>query len=97
MQHGFRLSQSAGTGLKVLHLGKYDGDVGGIERHVRALLGGMPPEIEVVNLVAKEGSATDEHRANGYRTVRVANYASLASVALAAFNAIGRAQTAPAP
>ena len=69
--------------LKVLHLGKYDGDVGGIERHVRALLGGMPPEVEVVNLVANDCAATDEHRAKGYTTVRVANYASLASVALA--------------
>lgn len=69
--------------LKVLHLGKYDGDVGGIERHVRALLGGMPPEIEVVNLVANDRAASDEHRANGYSTMRVANYASLASVALA--------------
>ena len=26
--------------MKVLHLGKFDGDVGGIERYLRALLGG---------------------------------------------------------
>ncbi|MBA2548665.1 MAG: glycosyltransferase [Burkholderiaceae bacterium] len=69
--------------MKVLHLGKFDGDVGGIERHLRALLGGMPPEIEVVNLVANAHAFTDEHRDNGYTTVRVANHGSLASVALA--------------
>jgi len=69
--------------LKVLHLGKFDGDVGGIERHLRALLGGMPPEIKVVNLVANDRAVTDEHHHNGYTTVRVANYGSLASVALA--------------
>ena len=28
--------------LKVLHLGKFDGDVGGIERQLRALLRAMP-------------------------------------------------------
>lgn len=69
--------------MKVLHLGKYDGDVGGIERYLRALLRGMPAEIEVVNVVANDRGITDEHRHHGYRTVRVANYGSLASVALA--------------
>jgi glycosyltransferase involved in cell wall biosynthesis len=69
--------------LKVLHLGKFDGDVGGIERHLRTLLRAMPPEIEVVNLVANDRRITDEHRRNGYSTNRVANYGSLASVALA--------------
>ncbi len=69
--------------MKVLHLGKYDGDVGGIERYLRALLRGMPSEIEVVNVVANDRGLTDEHRHHGYRTVRVASYGSLASVALA--------------
>lgn len=69
--------------MKVLHLGKFDGDVGGIERHLRALLRAMPPEIEVVNLVANDRGITDEHNRGGYRTQRVANYGSLASVALA--------------
>ena len=69
--------------MKVLHLGKYDGDVGGIERHLRALLRGMPPEIEVVNLVANDRGITDEHRHYSYSTVRVASHGSLASVALA--------------
>ena len=77
-----RLSRRNGS-LKVLHLGKYDGDVGGIERHLRALLGGMPPEIEIVNLVANNGNTSDEHRRHAYRTVRVSNYGSVASVALA--------------
>jgi glycosyltransferase involved in cell wall biosynthesis len=69
--------------LKVLHLGKFDGDVGGIERHLRALLRAMPPEIEVVNLVANDRGTTDERRNNCYSTFRVANFGSLASVALA--------------
>jgi len=69
--------------LKVLHLGKYDGDVGGIERHLRTLLRGMSPEIEIVNLVASDRGVTDEHRQNTYRTIRVASHGSLASVALA--------------
>ena len=69
--------------MKVLHLGKYDGDVGGIERYLRALLRGMPSEIEVVNLVANDRGITDEHRHHGYSTTRVASYGSLASVALA--------------
>lgn len=69
--------------MKILCLGKYDGDVGGIERHVRALLGGMPADIEAVNLVANDCRKTDCHRRYGYLTVRVANYGSLASVALA--------------
>lgn len=68
--------------MKVLHLGKYDGDVGGIERHLRALLGAMPPDIEVINLVANDQSTTDEHRRHGYRTVRVASYGTVASVAV---------------
>ncbi len=69
--------------MKVLHLGKYDGDVGGIERYLRALLGGMPPDIEVVNLVANDRRISDMHRHYGYTTVRVANHGSVASVALA--------------
>lgn len=69
--------------MKVLHLGKYDGDVGGIERYVRALLRGMPAEVEVVNLVANDRGVTDEHRQHGYRTVRVANHGTVSSVAMA--------------
>ena len=69
--------------MKVLHLGKFDGDVGGIERHLRALLRAMPHEIEVVNLVANDRGTTDERRSNCYSTFRVANYGSIASVALA--------------
>ena len=77
-----RLQEHPGR-LKILHLGKYDGDVGGIERYLRTLLRGMPSEIEVVNLVAHDRGFTDEHRRNGYSTTRVANYGSIASVALA--------------
>ena len=69
--------------MKVLHLGKFDGDVGGIERHLRALLRAMPPEVEVFNLVANDRGTTDSHKRNGYCTVRVASFGSLASVALA--------------
>ena len=69
--------------LKVLHLGKFDGDVGGIERHLRALLRAMPSEVEVVNLVANDRWTTDRHRRNTYETVRVSSIGSLASVALA--------------
>ena len=69
--------------LKVLHLGKFDGDVGGIERHLRALLRAMPSEVEVVNLVANNRWTTDTHRRNTYETVRVASIGTLASVALA--------------
>jgi len=69
--------------MKVLHLGKFDGDVGGIERHLRALLGALPPDIEAVNLVANDRAVTDEHQIYGYRTVRVASHGVLASVALA--------------
>lgn len=68
--------------MKVLHLGKYDGDVGGIERHVRALLGSFPAEITAVNLVANDRAATDEHYRYGYRTIRIANYGSIAGAAL---------------
>ena len=42
------------SGVKVLHLGKFDGDVGGIERYLRALLGGLPAGIEAINLVAND-------------------------------------------
>lgn len=69
--------------MKILHLGKFDGDVGGIERQLRTLLGGLPPDIEAVNLVANDRAVTDEHRAYGYRTVRAASYGLVASVALA--------------
>ncbi|MGH6612411.1 MAG: glycosyltransferase, partial [Burkholderiaceae bacterium] len=68
--------------MKVLHLGKYDGDVGGIERHLRALLRAMPPEIVTVNLVANDRAITDKHVHYGYPTVRSASFGSLASMAL---------------
>ena len=69
--------------MKVLQLGKFDGDVGGIERYLRALLRGMPAEVAVVNLVANDRGVTDEHLHHGYRTVRVANHGTVSSVALA--------------
>jgi rhamnosyl/mannosyltransferase len=69
--------------VKVLHLGKFDGDVGGIERYVRSLLGGLPPDIEAINLVANDVPRTDEHRQYRYPTVRAASYGLVASVALA--------------
>lgn len=69
--------------MKVLHLGKFDGDVGGIERYVRSLLGGLPPDIEAINLVANDVPRTDEHRQYRYPTVRAASYGLVASVALA--------------
>ena len=50
---------------------------------MRALLGGMHPGVGVVNLVANDQPNSDEHRLYGYRTVRVANHGSLASVAMA--------------
>jgi len=69
--------------LNVLHLGKFDGDVGGIERYLRALLGGLPADIVAVNLVANDVSRTDEHRQYRYLTVRAASHGIVASVALA--------------
>lgn len=69
--------------MKVLHLGKFDGDVGGIERQLRVLLGSLPPDIEAVNLVANDRAVTDEHRTYRYRTVRAANHGTVASVAMA--------------
>ncbi|MEP6607104.1 MAG: glycosyltransferase [Burkholderiaceae bacterium] len=68
--------------MKVLSLGKYHGDVGGIERHVRALLQSLPPEIQVVNLVANDGAVAESEFKHGISTVRSANYGSFASVAL---------------
>lgn len=68
--------------MKVLHLGKFDGDVGGIERYLRALLGGLPPDIECINLVANDRAVTDQHRSYRYLTVRAANHGVVASVAL---------------
>jgi rhamnosyl/mannosyltransferase len=69
--------------VKVLHLGKFDGDVGGIERYVRALLGGFPPDVEPINLVANDVPRTDQHRNYRYLTVRAASHGIVASVALA--------------
>lgn len=69
--------------MKVLHLGKFDGYVGGIERQLRSLLQNLPADIEAVNLVANNVPITDEHRTYGYRTVRGANHGVVASVALA--------------
>jgi rhamnosyl/mannosyltransferase len=69
--------------VKVLHLGKFDGDVGGIERYVRALLGGLPADVEPINLVANDAPRTDEHRTYRYLTVRAACHGVVASVALA--------------
>ena len=68
--------------MKVLHLGKFDGDVGGIERYVRALLGGLPVDVECVNLVANDRAVTDRHRNYRYLTVRAASYGVVASVAV---------------
>jgi len=69
--------------VKILHLGKFDGDVGGIERQLRSLLQHLPADIEAVNLVANDRPVTDEHRTYGYRTVRAASHGIMASVALA--------------
>jgi rhamnosyl/mannosyltransferase len=68
--------------VRVLHLGKFDGDVGGIERQLRVLLGGLPDDLVPVNLVANDSAVTDEHRRYRYRTVRAASYGVVASVAL---------------
>jgi rhamnosyl/mannosyltransferase len=68
--------------VRVLHLGKFDGDVGGIERHLRALLGGLPHDIECINLVANDLAITDQHRNYRYLTVRAASHGVVASVAL---------------
>ena len=43
----------------------------------------MPPEVEVVNLVANDRWITDRHQRDGYDTARVGSFGSLASVALA--------------
>jgi glycosyltransferase involved in cell wall biosynthesis len=69
--------------MKILQLGKFDGDVGGIERYLRALLGGLPRDIVPVNLVANDAARTDEHRDYRYLTVRAANLGVVASVAIA--------------
>ena len=69
--------------MKVLHLGKFDGDVGGIERYLRALLGGLPEDIVPINLVANDVARTDEHRQYRYLTVRAASHGIVASVAVA--------------
>ena len=69
--------------MKVLHLGKFDGDVGGIERYLRALLGGLPEDIVPINLVANDVARTDEHRHYRYLTVRAASHGIVASVAVA--------------
>jgi rhamnosyl/mannosyltransferase len=69
--------------VKILHLGKFDGDVGGIERYLRALLGGFPDDIVPINLVASDAAHTDEHRNYRYLTVRAASYGVVASVAVA--------------
>lgn len=69
--------------MNVLHLGKFDGDVGGIERYLRALLGGLPDDIVPVNLVANDVARTDEHRRYRYVTVRAASHGTIASVAVA--------------
>lgn len=69
--------------MKVLHLGKFDGDVGGIERYVRALLGGFPEDVVPINLVANDTARSDEHRNYRYLTVRAASYGIVASVAVA--------------
>ena len=68
--------------MKVLHLGKFDGDVGGIERYLRALLGRLPSDIECINLVANDRAVTDQHRNYRYLTVRAANHGVVASVAI---------------
>jgi rhamnosyl/mannosyltransferase len=69
--------------VKVLHLGKFDGDVGGIERYLRALLGGFPADVVPINLVANDTARSDEHRNYRYLTVRAASYGIVASVAVA--------------
>ncbi len=69
--------------MKVLHLGKFDGDVGGIERYLRALLGVLPEDIVPINLVANDVARTDEHRQYPYLTVRAASHGIVASVAVA--------------
>lgn len=69
--------------MKVLHLGKFDGDVGGIERYLRALLGGLPEDIVPINLVANDVARTDEHCQYRYLTVRAASLGIVASVAVA--------------
>jgi rhamnosyl/mannosyltransferase len=70
--------------MKVLHLGKFD-TFGGIERHVHVLLRGLAAtgRVEPVNLVLNDRPTTDEHRDNGYLTVRVASHGVVASVGIA--------------
>jgi glycosyltransferase involved in cell wall biosynthesis len=77
------LPESSRQRVKVLHLGKFDGDVGGIERYVRALLGGLPEDMQAINLVANDVPRTDEHRQFRYLTVRAASHGVVASVAIA--------------
>ncbi len=69
--------------MKVLHLGKFDGDVGGIERYLRSLLGALPAGIEAINLVANDAARTDRHRRYNYLTVRAASHGVVASAAIA--------------
>jgi rhamnosyl/mannosyltransferase len=70
--------------MRVLHIGKFD-TFGGIERHLRLLAGGLHAsgEAEVVVALCNDRAVTDEHLRDGYRTVRVASWGQVASVAVA--------------
>ncbi len=69
--------------MKVLHLGKFD-TLGGIERHVRSLAGGLAAsgEVEPINLVSNDSPRSDRHADYGYLTVRAACWGTAFSLAL---------------
>lgn len=69
--------------VKVLHLGKFD-TLGGIERHVRSLAGGLAAsgEVEPINLVSNDSPRSDRHADYGYLTVRAACWGTAFSLAL---------------
>jgi len=55
--------------VKVLHLGKFDGDVGGIGTVCTRSTGRFAGDIEVINLVANDLPRTDQHCNFRYLTV----------------------------
>jgi rhamnosyl/mannosyltransferase len=69
---------------RILHFGRFDSDAyGGLEYHVRLLLGGLKDHIQVHNLVAADhlGGPAIEQRA-GYRVFRTPSFGLVAGTAI---------------
>jgi rhamnosyl/mannosyltransferase len=69
----------------VLHFGRFDSPYfGGLERHVRLLLGHLPPDIRADNLVAQDAiRSPDVEMRDGYRVFRAPSWGLIASVPMA--------------